>query len=304
MGGKERNRKDDLIEAAVDMRLRKAQDADELAFMGRPLVQMTLPHSNPGNVQFYERTNGDVSLVVQPGFVREDGELKSAGIPYGSYPRLVLAWVTTEATRTKSRELVLGGSLSAFMGELGLIPSGGRWGTIHRLRDQMRRLFSARIAVVRGDAGSFEHAGIQIANRAKLWWDPKRPNEPVLFNSTVQLGEDFFRMVTERPVPIDMRALRALKQSPLGLDLYMWLTYRVSYLKGEQAITWKQLHEQFGAEYAQRRNFVQKVKRELEKIESFWPGLRYETPRGRLVLQPSPTHVSRLKSKSKGDSGS
>lgn len=45
--------------------------------------------------------------------------------------------------------------------------------------------------------------------------------------SLKELGEDFFKMVTASPVPVDMRALRALKRSPLALDLYAWLTYTV-----------------------------------------------------------------------------
>ncbi len=32
-------------------------------------------------------------------------------------------------------------------------------------------------------------------------------------------------------VPIDLRALNALKGSPLALDIYSWLTYRMSYLR-------------------------------------------------------------------------
>ena len=31
--------------------------------------------------------------------------------------------------------------------------------------------------------------------------------------------------------PIDLNTLRAMKRSPLGLDLYLWLTYRTFGLK-------------------------------------------------------------------------
>jgi hypothetical protein len=31
--------------------------------------------------------------------------------------------------------------------------------------------------------------------------------------------------ITAAPVPVDLGALRALKRSPLALDLYSWLTY-------------------------------------------------------------------------------
>ena len=285
---RQKRRAERFAAQAHTIRAFEAKETGDLAFMGQPLVQLTLPHDDPGDVEFYERTNGDVSLIVQPGFVREGGKARSAGVPFGVYPRLVLAWVTTEAVRTKSCELILGGSLAAFMAELGL-GSDGR--TIGLLRDQMNRLFTARIAVVRGGEGRLDHASMQITRRAKLWWDPKRPDEPVMFNSAVQLSDDFFCMITERPVPVDMRALHTLKNSPLGLDLYMWLTYRVSYMRRETVISWKQLEAQMGADYGRTKDFTQKVKRELKKIKLVWPELKLATPRGRLVLYPCPPHV-------------
>ena len=48
---------------------------------------------------------------------------------YGSYSRLILIWMTTEAVRTGNRELELGRSLSRFMALLGLQATGGHWGT-------------------------------------------------------------------------------------------------------------------------------------------------------------------------------
>ena len=49
---------------------------------------------------------------------------------------------------------------------------------------------------------------------------------PVLFESKIELGEKFFQEIIRNPVPLDMNILKALKRSPLGLDLYLWLTYR------------------------------------------------------------------------------
>ena len=283
-------RKIDLLRAAQDIQSEGAKDANALAFMARMLVLATLPHSNPGPVPQFSRTNGHYKLVIQPG--------PDVGIPYGSYPRLVLAWVTSEAVRTKSPEIQLGDSLSAFMGELGLTPTGGRWGTITRLREQMKRLFSARVSAVYEDTDRFRFSSLQIASEVDLWWDPKKPEQAAVFGSSVQLTDPFFEEIVRRPVPIDMRALRALKKSPLGLDLYQWLTYRLSYLKEPTEIAWTSLHKQFGANYSRVRNFTQAVKRELGKIETVWPALRYETPRGRLRLYPCPPHVARVESAS------
>lgn len=274
-----------LVETALMVRGSGALDAGELAFVARILAQATLPHSDPGDVRDFGRTNGALRLVVQPG--------PGVGVPYGSYPRLVMAWLTTEAVRTGRPRIVLGDSLSAFMRELGIVPTGGRWGTITRLREQMRRLFASRIAAVYDGDDGFSLRSMEVATDVDLWWSPKSPDQAAAFESVVVLGERFFQAVTERPVPVDMRVLRALKKSPLGLDLYTWLTYRVSYLSGTTAIPWTALHDQFGAEYADPKNFARKARRELTKIRLLWPELRVDTPPGRLVLSPSPSHVPR-----------
>ena len=65
--------------------------------------------------------------------------------------------------------------------------------------------------------------GFIIAKEYKLWWNPKLPSQLPLWKSTVTLSTDFFDEIVERPVPIDMRALKALKRSPLALDIYCLL---------------------------------------------------------------------------------
>ena len=265
-----------LIDIGLD------RDESELGFMARMLVQATLPHSDPGEIKEYGRVNGDFRLMIQPGIGMK--------LPYGSYPRLLLAWITTEAVRTKARTLTLGHSLSHFMGQLGLIPTGGRWGTITRLRDQMKRLFSARIGFIYDGKRAFRSHSMEFATNMNLWWDPTSPDQAVMFESTLTLGERFFDEIIKHPVPIDIRILREIKRSPLGIDLYMWLTYRVSYLKEPLQVSWRQLYGQFGAEYTGAdgmKNFTRKAKRELAKIKAAWPELMYETPRGRLMVYPS-----------------
>ena len=63
--------------------------------------------------------------------------MEATKLPFGNLPRLLLAWVSTEAVRTQSRKLVLGRSLSEFMRALGVYSSsGGRGGVQTRLRNQ------------------------------------------------------------------------------------------------------------------------------------------------------------------------
>ena len=44
-----------------------------------------------------------------------------------------------------------------------------------------------------------------------------------------------------------MNTLKAMKRSPLGRDLYLWLVYRTFPLRAPLRLTWKQLYSQFGA---------------------------------------------------------
>ena len=47
-----------------------------------------------------------------------------------------------------------------------------------------------------------------------------------------------------------MNTLRALKRSPLGLDLYVWLVYRTFTMRAPLCLSWRQVLCQFGADPA------------------------------------------------------
>ena len=148
--------------------------------------------------------------------------LVSACYPYGNLPRLILAWVSTEAVRTQSRVLILGSSLSEFMRTLGMEDrSGSPRGDRTRLRNQMDRLFHSHVQLIYEDEQHKASVSSQVADRTDLWWNPKRPDEPSLWDSKILLSEAFFNEIVSHPVPLDMNTLKALKRCALGLDLYL-----------------------------------------------------------------------------------
>ena len=219
-------------------------------------------------------------------------------LPYGTLPRLLLAWMCTEAVRTQSRTLVLGRSLAEFMRQIGVqsSDSGGRWGVRTRLRNQMDRLFRASVELSHESEQGLHRVADHITSETHLWWNPRRPDEPVFWNSTIELGEKFFAEIIDRPLPIDLNVLRAMKRSSLGLDIYLWLTYRLFRLNGPMRLTWRQLHWQFGANPGKTDkvtilNFRKKVLRELGKLKNAWPGLDYRIPRGYLELRPTAARI-------------
>ncbi len=191
-----------------------ASEADpDMGFMARLMVLCSLPRTNPGDRKEYKRANGPFTLYMQSG--------PGNKLPFGNLPRLLLAWVCTETVRTQSRELVLGSSLAKFMRTLGVYSSDGK--TYTRLRNQMDRLFNAHVSLIYEDERGKATVNSLIARRTEFWWNPKRPDESTLWESKIELGEDFFSEIISHPVPIDMNTLKALKRSSLGIDLYLWV---------------------------------------------------------------------------------
>jgi len=274
-----------LITEALAIEAEEAQQAGALGFMARALVQATMPHSKVEGNEF-ERVNGAFSLnIMAPSAV---------GLPYGSIPRLLMAWISTEATRTRERELVLGDNLSDFMRQLDLVPTGGRWGTITRLKEQTNRLFSSTISMRYNNAKQTAGMHYGVADKWVLWWDAPEPGQTAIFESTVKLSEAFYEEIISSPVPIDMRALKALKRSPMALDVYCWATYRTSYLKRQTEIPWAALQMQFGADYKRTRAFKDKFLEALKKVELVYPELKADAGDKGLILKPGKAHIKKL----------
>ena len=277
-----------------------ASEADpDLGFMARTMALCSLPRTNPGNRHQYKRVNGPYKLILS-----RTGEYK---LPFGTLPRLLVAWVSTEGLKTQSPVLVLGKSLAEFMGKLGLHMSGGSNRSDRtRLRNQMDRLFNSTVSLVYEDRGPDNSMQVKdtftspVARKTHLVWNLRCPEEPVLWESTIELGQDFFNEIIRHPVPLDMNILKAMKRSPLGLDFYLWLTYRTFTLNRPLRLSWTCLYRQFGADPSRASDkrtvdaFRTDCLRELKKIKFAWPELNYFTPKGVLILSPSEPSIPSL----------
>jgi hypothetical protein len=280
-----RDKIDKLIEESLAIEAEDAKQAGAMGFMARALTQATMPHRKSLDPVF-RRKNGAFSLAM---LAHPD-----IGLPYGSIPRLLLSWMTTEAVRTRSPALELGPTLSAFMAELGLTCRGGERGDITRFRNQTLRLFCSTVSCRYEDKTHDAGGNLNIVEKYSLWWNPKTPDQMPLWKSTVMLGNNFFNEIIDRPVPVDMRALKALKRSPLALDIYCWLTYRMSYLHKPMEIPWPTLQMQFGADYAHTRQFKAAFLEHLRAVFVLYPEANVGDGERGLLLKPSKPHVAQL----------
>ncbi len=263
---------------------------ENLAFIAREFILCTLPHSDPGDVPAWSRTNGNLTLGVQPGFNYKTG--KSYGIPYGTIPRLLLVWIVTEIIRTKSRRLELGNRLSDFLIKLGLDPSrGGECSDARRTRQQMEKLFNAIISFEYSlEMVGFIHESkisMQVAPKIFLCWNKKDPDQLSSFGGTsgswIEVSDDLFQAVMKTPSPLDIRVLRHIKDSSLGIDLYTILNreaFRAMKDEKPRFLAWEWLHDQTGNEYGDIRNFRRDALIQIQAIITVHPGLLISIQRG------------------------
>lgn len=305
----------DWVRAAINEQMgndiEDAQHAGALGYMARALVMATMPYKDPKTDAFV-RKNGEFRLRILAGY--------EGGIPYGIYPRLLLSWVTTEAVRCQSPVIELGDSLRGFLRQVMELrsSSGGSRGTSTRVSEQMKRLFGALITAQytggQGGRKGFNLRNVMIADNLNIdgedWalegnndqgsalWRPQDQNEAGTWQSTVRLSTNFFRECTERPIPIDLRAYKSLRGSPLAMDVYTWLTYRMSYTQRRtRPIPWASLMLQFGSNFGTNydgqavRDFKKAFLKALKAVAVIYPQAQMQVQDNGLVLIPSPTHI-------------
>lgn len=249
---------------------------EELGYLAAEFVMCTLPHSDPGDVPVWTRRDGCFTLSIQAGC---DKDGRSYGLPYGPIPRLLLVWLIGEALRVGPR-IEAGSNLSEFLRKLGYSSYTGRGkrGDATRVLNQILRLFYCLI--------TFEYWSPLTKNVASLRMLPVEFNEfefdgknPV----TIELSKRFYEAVTARPVPLDLRILNHFRHSPMALDLYAFAVResgRAQQLGKDRFVAWEWLNKQIGADYAEIRNFRDKILPFVEELVKLCPRLLVSVQRG------------------------
>lgn len=272
-----------LLEASILIQGRDPWESGEVCFMPRELILTTLPHREVVGSE-YTRVNGNHTLsILSPSEI---------GLPWGSYPRLIISWLTTEAKKTDNREINLGKSFNQFMQRAHLgSATGGKNGSLKRIRDQAQRLFSSTVSFHSHSKTKSSERGYRFADNHTIWWQEKAPAPEANKDMVVFLSEAFFNEAVKNAVPLDLLAIQTLKQSPLALDIYCWLTHRYFRMKKPTQIPWSSITKQFGANYAEPRHLLRDFKAQLRRVSFLYPNAKFEITCKYLVLYPSKTHV-------------
>ncbi len=262
-----------VIQAAVNI---KQEELGNITYQHSVLCQTSMPYKNPGaEITTWDRTQGKVSLRIRAGEIydHEAGQWRQLGLPFGPKPRLIMAFLNGEAIRTKSPQIEVQDSLTAFVKRIGLASHGRNITTI---RDQLARLSCAEIKMGAHFGDHYRQSQGHIVTEFDLWF-PKHENQKVFWNTTINLSKEYFESLSEHAVPLDERAIGALAHSALALDMYCWLAQRLHRVHQKEAafIAWKNLKDQFGPDYIRMCKFKEKFRESLKQVNAVYPDAKF-----------------------------
>lgn len=263
-------------------------------FQHSVLCQTFLPTRNLGDdVREWQQKQGNVSLLIQAGkAMNQDGYFENVGLPYGTKSRLILAHINSQAIKTQSKIIDVEGSMSAFIKRIGLNLDGY---SIKEVKEQLRRLSTARLSLGYSDGVVGVQYELQIVSAFDLWF-PKDERQRVLWPSSLQLSQDYFDSLLNHAIPLDERALGALANNTMALDIYAWLAQRLHRIeKGNyQFVAWVNLWEQFGQNYQRIRDFRRDFLKNLNSVIIQYPFAKIELLKDKgLNLYHSPPPIEK-----------
>lgn len=271
------------IEVAAEIMQEPPDRAD---YLHAVLCQVGMPRAATDEREFI-RESGFVSMKLEAGSLYDGRRFVRQPLPYGSRPRLVMVHISGEAVRTQCRDIEIGESIRDFMGRLGVADNGGPRGGYTMFKKQMTALAACRLTLGMRAEGRAVTINTNPITRFEAWLQPES-GQRALWPGELQLSQEFFETLASHAVPLDPRALGGLKDSALALDIYTWLAHRLCRVKGPVAkVSWRNLRDQFGQEYADAGNFKKAFRLALRRVLAVYPDARVEEEPGGLLLKPS-----------------
>lgn len=283
----------------LDAFLRVQDEEPVPAFLHSALCAMSLPTKRPKDDTLpIIREDGKYALAINPRPVLQtiDGkaQMQSMGVPYGSYPRVALIYLLSQAVTKRSRDVYLGRNFTDWMRRLGYkTVSYGPRGTANLMREQVDRLLACEWQIrwdgQTSDESAFAVRDVKISNEYAGSLDSNGA-----FAREIRMSEIFYDHLVEHAVPLNEVAVRELKGTPTALDLYTYLAYRLPRISSDkgQAISWDQLAKHLG-NAADTKRFRQTVRETMQLVSSVYPNANVDVSGRKVVLHPSPAPLER-----------
>lgn len=268
------------------------QRPDRSDFLHTVMCQVGMPR-RATDAKVFERHSGPFSILLEAGKLWNGKDWIEQPLPYGTTPRLVMVHLSSEAIRTRSRTIELGSSVRQFLQSLGMQTNGGVRGGYTAFRKQMEALAACRLLIGMHSEGKVVTVDAKPIKRFEAWYQPDEL-QPTLWPGVIELSQDFYETLTQHAVPLDYRALSALKHSSLALDIYTWLAHRLCRINIQKGVvlSWDNLRDQFGQEYGDLKDFKHEFRSVLQQVLLVYPSARIEEFMGGIKLLPSPPPIT------------
>src|SRR5580658_5230446 len=201
------------------------EPADRTDFLHTVMCQVGMPRRMT-EARTFERHNGHLSILLEAGRLYNGKTWIEHPLPYGTTPRLVMVHLSSEAIRTQSRRIEIGDTMRQFLLMLGMGDGGGPRGGYTTVRKQVEALAACRLSIGMHAEGKVVTVDAKPIKRFEAWLHSDS-DQPTLWPGSMELSPEFYDTLTHHAVPLDYRALAALKHSALALDIYTWLAHRL-----------------------------------------------------------------------------
>jgi hypothetical protein len=257
-----------------------SEEHERLGFTHAGFALTSLPHKTTPEL-FWRREGHNVTLLVESG---RDSHGNPIGVPYGPMARFIVLYLQTEAIKTNSQEVELGGSMRSWLNRMGLSVGGQ---TYKGVLEQARRISACHLTFIADKGGVEIRRNGGFVDTSISMIDVLGGDQPSLWTPSVKLNGEFYRSLKQHPVPISETALRAIGPRSAVIDVYLWLAYRLHHLDGDVSIRWPALQAQFGYGYGRMVDFRRKFQEILAHALAAYPDARVSIDESGVVLHPS-----------------
>lgn len=269
---------------------------DEVAFLLSTFCQVGLPRSRvQGDV--FERRSGNAAIRLEAGSLWNGEEFEKQPLPYGTRPRLLLLHIIRQFLRTGERNIELGESTRDFLvNVLNTAATGGPRGSITAFKAQAKAFAAARMMIGynTSEGSARTRPAEQLVEEFEAWPETAGGRQRALWKGKLKISQDFAESIRKASVPLDARAIRAIQDSALELDIYAWLAHRLHRLERPTLLYWMSLRDQFGQEFADPKSFKSAFKKALGNVLNVYPGAKIQSVNGGLRMLPSPPPVPKI----------
>jgi len=270
-----------LIDIGVAIEMQPPGQQDHM-FCHSILAQLCLPRVRVNGREFHQRS-GAAWIHLQGGLLDEGAGPVWQPLPHGVMARLLLISICTHAVRYRTLDIDVEENAAGLLKRLRYDLQGWRYSA---LRQQMHAWAACRLQL--GFQGHTVNS--QLLHQFDAWL-PRAPGISSRWPKVLRLSPEFYAEVVEHGVPLDRRAITALKGSSLALDIYVWLAYRLHQIGREPVhVSWQALMRQFAhsptgrhALQTFRRCFLQALRQAL----AVYPGARVSLSEGGVYLRHS-----------------